>query len=352
MSSDDVSQRIVELSSLGDVEAIKSLIETESTASVNSADKDGMTALMHAAFKGRLEMCRYLLENGAEVNETFHVHEYTPLMFAVLSGSVEVTRLLLEFGASPRKKNDIGKTACQLAGFVGYQKCVTVICNFIPQSKLEQFTVIQGLDKEPKLPSHLLSAAHKFVTTINLNPVYLSLLLNENTELLAKHASVVYILEKLMELNVKELNEPLCFKMHYLTHVVQQASTHKGGPLGWIKWLLKGRESDGALLNLEDFVRTSIRDFRYRDSQLLSSLVKGISKVKLGDPPSALFCLEQAVNSSREVEPVDKCATCGVSESNLKRCSACKEVFYCSVRCQKLHWFSHKKQCKHKEKSK
>ena len=40
-----------------------------------------------------------------------------------------------------------------------------------------------------------------------------------------------------MELNVKELNEPLCFKMHYLTHVVQQASTHKGGPLGWIKWL-------------------------------------------------------------------------------------------------------------------
>ena len=45
--------------------------------------------------------------------------------------------------------------------------------------------------------------------------------------------------------------------------------------------MLKGRESDGALLNLEDFVRTSIRDFRYRDSQLLSSLVKGISKVKL-----------------------------------------------------------------------
>ena len=40
-------------------------------------------------------------------------------MLCLSVGSVEVTRLLLEFGASPRKKNDIGKTACQLAGFVG-----------------------------------------------------------------------------------------------------------------------------------------------------------------------------------------------------------------------------------------
>lgn len=45
-----------------------------------------MTALMHAAFKGRLEMCRYLLENGAEVNETFHVHEVPSVVDFVTNG--------------------------------------------------------------------------------------------------------------------------------------------------------------------------------------------------------------------------------------------------------------------------
>lgn len=34
-------------------------------------------------------------------------------------GSAEVTQLLLEAGAIPDKENDIGKTASQLAGFVG-----------------------------------------------------------------------------------------------------------------------------------------------------------------------------------------------------------------------------------------
>lgn len=46
----------------------------------------GMTPLMHAAYKGKADMCRLLLQHGADVNCNQHEHGYTALMFAGLSG--------------------------------------------------------------------------------------------------------------------------------------------------------------------------------------------------------------------------------------------------------------------------
>lgn len=48
--------------------------------------KYGMTPLMHAAYKGKADMCRLLLQNGADVNCNQHEYGYTALMFAGLSG--------------------------------------------------------------------------------------------------------------------------------------------------------------------------------------------------------------------------------------------------------------------------
>lgn len=47
----------------------------------------GMTPLMHAAYKGKVDMCRLLLRHGADVNCNEHEHGYTALMFAGLSGN-------------------------------------------------------------------------------------------------------------------------------------------------------------------------------------------------------------------------------------------------------------------------
>lgn len=45
-----------------------------------------MSPLMHASYKGKADMCKLLLQHGADVNCNQHEHGYTALMFAGLSG--------------------------------------------------------------------------------------------------------------------------------------------------------------------------------------------------------------------------------------------------------------------------
>ena len=44
---------------------------------------------------------------------------------------------------------------------------------------------------------------------------------------------------------------------------------------------------------------------------------------------------------------ISSCANCGKGEDcDLKKCSACMAVKYCSVACQKAHRPQHKRECK------
>jgi ankyrin repeat protein len=80
---------------------------------------DGETPLICAArvdrpwdpnFRGALEVCRVLLEAGADPNadcEGFYFNRSirpSPIYFAYLNGNVELLELLLEFGANPRSE--------------------------------------------------------------------------------------------------------------------------------------------------------------------------------------------------------------------------------------------------------
>ena len=44
----------------------------------------------------------------------------------------------------------------------------------------------------------------------------------------------------------------------------------------------------------------------------------------------------------------EKCSGCEAQKprTDLKRCSECKDVWYCSVECQRADWQSHRKLCK------
>jgi hypothetical protein len=51
---------------------------------------------------------------------------------------------------------------------------------------------------------------------------------------------------------------------------------------------------------------------------------------------------------SQEEEPTNACGMCGLLESEvteLKVCSRCKKVYYCSKECQKKNYRVHKRYC-------
>jgi hypothetical protein len=59
------------------------------------------------------------------------------------------------------------------------------------------------------------------------------------------------------------------------------------------------------------------------------------------------------MSSSNDLEPPSKCAGCGAIETpgedtgtKLKKCGSCKNVWYCSLECQRGHWKCHKQECK------
>lgn len=320
---------------------------------VNCLDEYGMTPLMHAAYKGKADMCRLLLQHGADVNCNEHEHGYTALMFAGLSGKTDITWMMLDAGAETDVVNSVGRTAAQMAAFVGQHDCVTVINNFFSRARLEYYTKPQGLEKEPKLPPKLAGPLHKIIMSTNLNPVKMVMLVKENPLLVDVEAleKCFRVMDLICEKCVKQqdMNEVLAMKMHYISCILQKCQAflkEREDKLdGLIKSLLKGRDSDGFPQYQEKFIRECIRKFPYCDATLLQQLVRSIAPVEIGNDPTAFSVLTQAITGQVGFMDAEFCTTCGEKGAE-KRCSICKTVIYCDQACQKLHWFTHKKVCK------
>ncbi|XP_045144714.1 ankyrin repeat and MYND domain-containing protein 2 isoform X2 [Echinops telfairi] len=298
---------------------------------VNCLDENGMTPLMHAAYKGKLDMCKLLLRHGADVNCHQHEHGYTALMFAALSGNKDITWVMLEAGAETDVVNSVGRTAAQMAAFVGQHDCVTIINNFFPRERLDYYTKPQGLDKEPKLPPKLTGPLHKIITTTNLHPVKIVMLVNENP-LLADEAALnkcYKVLDLICEkcMKQRDMNEVLAMKMHYISCIFQKCINFlKDGENKLdmlIRSLLKGRATDGFPTYQEKIIRESIRKFPYCEATLLQQLVRSIAPVEIGSEPTAFSVLHQAITGQVGFVDVEFCTTCGEKGAS-KRCSVCK----------------------------
>lgn len=106
ISSTGFSQKICKAARKNKIETVKELVN--SGANVNETDKYGRTALHYAADGGYLEIAKYLLSNGANINGN---NGATPLYFAVSRKKVEVVKYLLEQGADCNKGIDYGYTS-------------------------------------------------------------------------------------------------------------------------------------------------------------------------------------------------------------------------------------------------
>ncbi|KAH8670349.1 ankyrin repeat-containing domain protein [Tricladium varicosporioides] len=77
--------------------------------------------LHHASARGHVEVVRFLLEKGAELELKDTAYGQTPLLWAVEKGHEATVQLLLEKSANTEIKNRGGCNSLQLAVFKGYR---------------------------------------------------------------------------------------------------------------------------------------------------------------------------------------------------------------------------------------
>lgn len=86
-------------------------------ASIDKTNALGETALMHAAWKGRREAVRWLLERGARINAG--EKQWSALHYAVFAGHEEVAQLLAERGADINALSTNGSSVLMMAVYEG-----------------------------------------------------------------------------------------------------------------------------------------------------------------------------------------------------------------------------------------
>ncbi|XKL68525.1 hypothetical protein PGB90_004016 [Kerria lacca] len=310
-------------------------------------DNDGMTPLQHACYKGNKEVMEFLIEKGADVNNTHHEHKYTALHFAALSGNSDVCLSLMIAGAKSYITNTIGKTASQMAAFVGNHNCVSVINNYVPKSDVDYYTIPKGIETKAKLLPVLSFPLYNYIMQVNIHPVRLAMKMPNI--LLKEYVQVKKVLELMCEREMKkgaESNEVLSFKFHYLGYILSEiykciSLKKQTDPIEtFAKKILKGSRGEEYL----DFLlRDCIREFPYREGLLFQQIVKSLARKE--DAPPALNVILSAINSQSNFnDDSTPCVTCTEPKA-IKKCSKCKAVQYCDRECQRLHWFVHKKEC-------
>ena len=92
----------------------------------------------------------------------------------------------------------------------------------------------------------------------------------------------------------------------------------------WIKSMIIGREPDGYQVFQENFLRQSIKEFPFQESQLFKTLVTNFHHCQnYGEGATAAEYINQAFNGQKGFKDFENCDTCG-SEKAESKCSKCK----------------------------
>ncbi len=102
-------------------EIAKSLIELGADSNLSATNPSKVNALHSAIAKENFELCKLLIENGANVNAV-QMQNVTALHSAVHRGNLDLTKLLVENNASIPAKMDNGDTALIIANREGHQE--------------------------------------------------------------------------------------------------------------------------------------------------------------------------------------------------------------------------------------
>ena len=124
--------RIAETGEIDELEAVLS------RADINARNEHGMTALMRAAYHGRVEMVRVLLEHGADPNATRN-DNFTALSLAAFFGHAEIVEVLMGHGAKTDVVTRFGTSPYIWAKARCFSDVARSIEKHTPVSKAPQF---------------------------------------------------------------------------------------------------------------------------------------------------------------------------------------------------------------------
>ena len=95
---------------------------------------NGGTCLMEAAYHGRLDICRLLIDKGAQLEAKNKYGGSTPLHHAAAQGHVEIVRLLCDRGADTEARSDNGERPLHSAAWKGH---ISVVKELIEERNAE-----------------------------------------------------------------------------------------------------------------------------------------------------------------------------------------------------------------------
>ncbi|KAI3410097.1 hypothetical protein GPALN_006459 [Globodera pallida] len=268
----DEERELFQLIQEDKIEEAKTIVQNGKVR-VNSLDKNGMSVLDLACFKGNEAFVEFLIENGANPDNRAHQDGYTALMFAALSGNGRLCQLLLDAGANSLAQNMIGKTAAELAAFVGQHECVSIITNYISFRDVDLILHPKGAESDVIYPPELVQFIQLLTRTHAFHPVKLTFDVSENGLVWQHVKKTVFTLDTLFEkqLRSKQPNEVLSLKLwivlytfRELTKFVDERLKKAAGDkneqqfaLQFGRALLQDEPNDRVRNNEERFVRTS-----------------------------------------------------------------------------------------------
>ncbi|KAL4232517.1 Ankyrin repeat domain-containing protein 6 [Mactra antiquata] len=122
----NVSDRLRHSASKGDIEDVSECLQAGAKF---DPDQDGRTALHYAALNGYVDVARFLIEKGCDINLQ-DASGYTALHRAVSQGHVDVISVLLERSCDINTQDEHGNSAIHEAAWNGYSKTLELLVKY------------------------------------------------------------------------------------------------------------------------------------------------------------------------------------------------------------------------------